>query len=433
MYPLLADPHILIHQPEESIVLIKLQDYGEAALVVNKLAGDILECCNGTSSETYIASKLISSEALQAGDESLVFEFLKEASSKGLVDCLTSPTNVSVKVLGSRQYWTPSLIILELTHRCNLYCKYCYRDAGSPNCEGYADPYKVKRLICEMAELGVKRIQLTGGEPTMHPNFVDILNLCIENEIFVNVITNGFGISKSCKDALKTLGPKYGVVQVSIDGTREVHDKVRNKKGSYDSAAKLISDLAECGVAVDVASTVWGQSYEDLEHVCRLAKDLGARSFRASPLFEAGRAVQGSNLIMQKDVSDFLNLLSGSYACESFNVGSFNENCLKESHRANICGAGSRVIRITPSFAVKPCPLLDCVMGNIGESGLIGLLKAKDREFDRLISPSSKICGQCDKGIECDGCFKRAMNISEEVAECTWKTANLKRLSILSN
>ncbi len=431
MYPVVREPRILIHQPEESILMVKVRDFGEAALVVNELAGDILERCNGALSDADIASRLVSSGAIQAGDEKLVIEFLEKAFSKGLINDLDSPANTSVKVLGSRHYWTPSLIILELTHRCNLFCRYCYREAGSPNCEGFADSDRAKRLIHEMAELGIGRIQLTGGEPTMHPHFADILSSCIGSGVFVNVITNGCDLPKDCEHALENLDPRCGVVQVSIDGSRETHDAIRGRKGSYDSASKLVSRLTRHGVAVDVAATVWGQSYEDLEHVCRLAKKLGARSFRASPLFEAGRAAHGVDRVAQKYVLDFLNSMSSSYADDSFMVGSFSEDCLKESHRANICGAGSRVLRVTPSFAVKPCPLLDCTIGEIAEDGLEELLKTKNKKYDSLVSPSPDICDQCEKSVDCDGCFKRAMLISEKVAGCAWRAANLNNLEIL--
>lgn len=432
MYPVLAEPRTLVHQPTESIVITEIKDIGEVALVVNELAGDILECCDGTRSREDILSALIAKGTAKFLEFDAVSKFLDEASTKGLVSMQNTPANAPVRVLGSRHHWTPSMIVLELTHYCNLYCEYCYREAGDSNCEGFANTHRVKQLIREMAELGIRRIQLTGGEPTMHPEFPSIVELCLEEGLFVNVVTNGYNVSKECKRALQSIDPRRGVVQVSIDGSRVTHDIVRNKRGSYDDAVQLVTTLVEHDVVVDVAATVWGQSHEDLEHVCQLAKKLGARSFRASPLFEAGRAVYGSNRIAQDIVVRSLKALAEAYCDDAFIVGSTNADCSKESHRTNICGAGSRVLRITPSFVVKPCPLLDYSIGEVADRSLKEFLMTKKGDLDRLISPSRAVCGQCDKVVECDGCFKRAMSISEEVEDCGWRKANSNTLTIFA-
>src|SRR3990172_12934856 len=69
---------------------------------------------------------------------------------------------------------TPLLVWLELTRRCDLVCPHCYINGGRRRQNEMSDQ-RLFELLDEMAALGVWGVAFTGGEPTLHPAFVDLV------------------------------------------------------------------------------------------------------------------------------------------------------------------------------------------------------------------------------------------------------------------
>jgi|GEM_PF-2521747 len=84
----------------------------------------------------------------------------------------------------------PELVDLKITEYCQKECGYCYQKSGR-NGE-HADYYEVDRLIEALAKLQVFEIALGGGEPTTHPQFIDILKKCKEHGIVPNFTTRNY-------------------------------------------------------------------------------------------------------------------------------------------------------------------------------------------------------------------------------------------------
>ena len=95
----------------------------------------------------------------------------------------------------------PENILLDLTGKCNLDCVYCrkfspwnkkYWDGQHSELFGKMDFRIIKNILLEAKELGTKNVFLVGGaEPTMHPKFLDIINLIRELNMYVYLVTNG--------------------------------------------------------------------------------------------------------------------------------------------------------------------------------------------------------------------------------------------------
>ncbi|MEK8146307.1 radical SAM protein [Streptomyces sp. M10(2022)] len=85
----------------------------------------------------------------------------------------------------------PSLLELEITRRCQLTCaSHCYAEAGPTQGHGIMTGDDWKRVISQAAELGVKKIQCIGGEPTLHPDFVEIVEHALAEGLGVQVYSN---------------------------------------------------------------------------------------------------------------------------------------------------------------------------------------------------------------------------------------------------
>jgi radical SAM protein with 4Fe4S-binding SPASM domain len=117
---------------------------------------------------------------------------------------------------------TPPLVWLELTRRCNLTCPHCYIEGGAPR-ENEMPASEFYRLLDEFAEMGVWAIAFTGGEPTLHPEFGNLVRYARKKQLLVGIATNGMFLTPELLDSL----PRDGVIiSVSLDnlhvgGSRE--------------------------------------------------------------------------------------------------------------------------------------------------------------------------------------------------------------------
>lgn len=127
----------------------------------------------------------------------------------------------------------PRRIYLQITRNCNLECPACFIKAKR---DGKHVPTRFLLDIASfMGRNGLMEVRLTGGEPTTHPDFFDILHKFQEEGVYVSVATNGM-FSQRTLDALCEERNLW--IICSIDGNRETHNRYR--PGTFD---KIINNL----------------------------------------------------------------------------------------------------------------------------------------------------------------------------------------------
>ena len=130
---------------------------------------------------------------------------------------------------------------IELTTGCNLACIHCYGKFGNNKPE-YINTEKLLALIPELNSLGCKAVSFTGGECTLHPDFIKIVESFVYYGFDITIFTNGFQHNK-----IQELLSKYDnypfIIKVSLDGKKDMHDYIRGRKGSYDSVIELLDFL----------------------------------------------------------------------------------------------------------------------------------------------------------------------------------------------
>jgi radical SAM protein with 4Fe4S-binding SPASM domain len=187
----------------------------------------------------------------------------------------------------------PLILTLAITDDCNLSCEHCWVEAR-PQAEPTRVPARsVRRLVEEFAELGGEGIRLTGGEPLLHPDWLEFLEFaCFLGLQRVEVQTNALLLGAAEVDALGKL-PTAGLkLQVSLDGARAAtHDRVRGT-GSFAGALAGIRRLATAGLAetISIFFTEMAHNLAEFPEVLALAADLGVGSVFSGTLVTGGRA-----------------------------------------------------------------------------------------------------------------------------------------------
>lgn len=170
-----------------------------------------------------------------------------------------------------------------LTEGCNLKCRHCWI---APK---YLAPGKVAQgldvklfqsIINQAKLLGLGSVKFTGGEPLMHPAIFELLEVVCNEELDLNVETNGILCTSELAEALKGAS-KNTFVSVSLDGAdADTHEWVRGVTGSFEAALDGIRNLVHAGLKPQVIMTIMQRNKNQMEAMVRLAEQIGAGSVK---------------------------------------------------------------------------------------------------------------------------------------------------------
>ena len=181
------------------------------------------------------------------------------------------------------------------TNRCNQSCEGCaYRlDGYSSNKSFYQQDElsweKLQEIVCDCKEMGVKAIQLTGGgEPTLHPKFLDLCSLILGKGISLGVVTNGVKWSNDHSNVLS----RCKWVRFSIDsGNKNTYASYR--KASVETfnlvrqnVRQLVSQNRPPDSIIGIGFVVNNQNWKEVIDATKQAKEDGVDNFRISALFQ---------------------------------------------------------------------------------------------------------------------------------------------------
>ncbi len=173
----------------------------------------------------------------------------------------------------------PRRIYFQITRNCNLHCSYCFIKAeqGAPHV-----PTSAVMSIAEfLGRHGLMEVRLTGGEPTTHPDFFDIVRKFQEEGVYVSVATNGVW-SRSVLEGLANLSNIW--IICSIDGNRTTHNKYR--PGTFD---KIIANLTELkrlhpSARIRLTTVLTKENKGQIRALGEICKSVGAESITVIPL-----------------------------------------------------------------------------------------------------------------------------------------------------
>jgi len=182
-------------------------------------------------------------------------------------------------------------IYFYLTEGCNLACRHCWI-APKYQAGNYTYPSLDVELFQSIASqakpLGLFAVKLTGGEPLLHPQIHEILDIVHYEDLRLIVETNGV----LCTPALarKMSSCKNPFISVSLDGVdAETHEWVRGVKGCFQAAVEGIENLVSVGLRPQIIMTMMRRNRDQIEAMVRLAERLGCGSVKFNILQPTAR------------------------------------------------------------------------------------------------------------------------------------------------
>jgi len=304
----------------------------------------------------------------------------------------------------------PRYILWDCTRRCNLNCIHC--GASKEKYEEELKEIDVKKLIDEIAKMGVKTFAVTGGEPLTRKDLLSILKYASDKGLKTGIATNGFLIDKD--KATKIKSSNVDSIQISLDGTKDIHNKIRRNNNSYDRAINAIKYLNEVGIQdISVATTINPLNLKNLEELMETLIDLKIKSWRICVVMPIGRANEDKNLYLSKEqLKQLFEFILKNKKRLHIEVGE-NLNFLGEYEKKIrdsplICPVGIKACCIGVDGNIRGCPEMPDIEkfreGNIKEKSFSeiwnkGFKKYRDREILKL----DKKCANCKNKNDCFG------------------------------
>ena len=148
----------------------------------------------------------------------------------------------------------------ECWSRCNLPCRFCYREIGHP-----LDTANARRLIEIIATSGVNQIVFAGGDPSLRGDVVELIRHAKAVGLRIEVQTNAHELPDEFQNAL--LG-EVDLVGLSLDSSNpKIHDEFRGRDGNFERVVRLLDDLRESQIPTVVRSVVSSKNYQSISAI----------------------------------------------------------------------------------------------------------------------------------------------------------------------
>lgn len=213
---------------------------------------------------------------------------------KYLFDKNNNPLFKIFKQQRGRQYLpdnclsSPSKVYFEITRRCNLKCKYCYNNSHMDFSKELGKE-QIFKLIDELYNAGTFEIRLTGGEPTLHPDFFEIVKYINDKDFFLSLGTNGVWSEELTQEIIKS---NIRTIIISLDGTEIYNDRSRGK-GTFKAIVSTINKLKTLSPAtLKINSVLCRENKDHIDEIISLADFLGIDGVNFAPLRISGRATE---------------------------------------------------------------------------------------------------------------------------------------------
>ena len=309
---------------------------------------------------------------------------------------------------------------IELTSRCNERCVHCY----IPHKYKLYDikPELYYSVLKQLSRMNVLSVTLSGGEPMMHPQFIEFLRAAKKYDFYVNILSNLTLLNDEIIAEMKA--GNVSSVQVSLYSMiPEHHDAITKLPGSFEKTKNAILKLIENDIPLQISCPTMKGNKNDYNDVLKWAHDHKVRAVTDYIIMaeynhetenlanrlsveEAGKVIED---ILKDDIDYQQEILKPD----------FPQRCkeLQFDPERQLCGVGISSCCMVANGNVYPCAgWQEMVLGNV-----------KDEPLEKIWNESPKIqylrglkmkdmgngeCCRCDKAAFCAPCMVRNANES---------------------
>jgi radical SAM protein with 4Fe4S-binding SPASM domain len=312
---------------------------------------------------------------------------------------------------------------LYVENRCHLSCDHCYETEDTHPGDDTLTLDQYGDLFDELAELGVMVLTLSGGEPFLRKDFLDIVALARHKRFAVRIYTSGTPITADKADRMQELG--VSEVHISIySHVAAVHDKFTGMAGSHTRSVRAMQMLVERGIRVVMKTTLMTINVDAIDDLVSLAEGMGV-DYELSP---------GLRPKMNGDRAPLEYALTAEQIAQTVHrhpkLGEQMDReraeslCNGENPRAGgggLCGAGSKLLSVWADGSIAPCALFPVAGGRFGEERVVDIFQ-RSTLFTSVRAArwaDQTSCGSCEVSSGCTPCMASALSEQDDHRACS--------------
>ncbi len=359
------------------------------------------------------------------------------------------------------------LLFWETTAGCNLECIHCRRlDLSRQLMKNDLAFEECRSLLQQIRKIGQPIVVLSGGEPLMRPDILDIAQEAQKLELPVALATNGTLIDGEIAKAICDSGIRR--VAISLDGaSATTHDSFRQQLGAFEAALQGFTRLKALEMSLQINCTVTQHNAKEIPSIYQMAVELGADALHFFLLVPVGCGLEiaESHQISAQEYEEILlwiyersleNKIHLKATCaphyfrvirqqnrlrsasepqapphEQHGNGAHGPNGHNLNALTRGCLAATAICFVSHTGEVFPCGYLPLSAGNVKEQPFSEIwsrspLFAQFRDVNLLEGK----CGDCEFKKVCMGCRARAYytsgNFLSEEPLCVYKPKVLR-------
>ncbi len=322
-------------------------------------------------------------------------------------------------------------IKIEVTHDCNLKCIHCSSVAEKQSSRNMCWD-DCRRIIDEAAEIGVKKMAFSGGEPLLCSYIKDAVTLAHEYGMKVFLYTTG-NVPKGQQLLEELYESGLNRVMFSIFSSEEFkHENVTCVQGSFNQSLSCINKAVDIGLKVEFHFVPLSKNYKEINDIVKMASACGVERVSILRLVPQGRAEQSSkNLLSHSQNIDLRkNIIKLKTLGFDIRTGSpYNFLMLKDEPA---CCSGIDRLTVGPELSIYPCDAFKHISPEmIGTNSNYSSLQdnslkdcwEKSAYFNKvreyLTTPFAEVCADCNMLERClSGCLAQKIHYNGKMIKC---------------
>ncbi|EKS42352.1 pyrroloquinoline quinone biosynthesis protein PqqE [Afipia clevelandensis] len=265
----------------------------------------------------------------------------------------------------------PLAVLAELTHRCPLQCPYCSNPLELERSGAELSTDEWRRVLSELAQIGVLQIHFSGGEPTARKDLAELVRHATDVGLYSNLITSAVLLTRDKLAALADAGLCH--IQISFQGSEQgVADRVAGLKDAHAKKIEAAGWARELGLPLTVNAVMHRQNLFQLSDIIQMAVDLDADRLEVANVQYYGWAlnnratlmptieqIEETSRIVEEAETRLKGILAIDYVVPDY-YALRPKKCMG--------GWGRQFFNISPSGKILPCHAAETITGLAFES-----------------------------------------------------------------
>jgi radical SAM protein with 4Fe4S-binding SPASM domain len=269
----------------------------------------------------------------------------------------------------SAELSAPYRMDLALTYRCQNDCPHCYVSRPKDFPEMPTEQWK--RVIDRCWEMGIPHLTFTGGEATLRPDLVELVQYAEDVGLVTGLQTNGRRLrDRAYLDELLLAGLDH--IQITLESHNPaIHDRMVGVEGAWQETVEGIKTVVDADVYMMTNTTMTTENVGGIKETIAFAASLGVPTFGCNSLIYSGAAVAVGSGIPEGELEPILEQVKGATQEHHMRLIWYTPTQYCELDPVGMelgvkgCTAARYNMCVEPNGGVIPCQSYYVVLGNI--------------------------------------------------------------------